>query len=58
MENTISRLLATYENGGLTRRELVRGLAVLAAASGSASAAGFQGSGINHVSLYVSDLKR
>jgi catechol 2,3-dioxygenase-like lactoylglutathione lyase family enzyme len=58
MESTISRLLATYERGKMSRRELVQGLALLAAASGTASAAGFQGSSINHVSLYVSDLKR
>ena len=58
MKSTISRLLKTYENGKLSRRELVQGLAVLAASSGAVSAAGFQGNGINHVSLYVNDLQR
>jgi catechol 2,3-dioxygenase-like lactoylglutathione lyase family enzyme len=58
MESTISNLLKTYETGKLSRRELVQGLALLAAASGTATAAGFQGNGINHVSLYVSDLQR
>src|SRR5229473_1091787 len=58
MKSTISRLLKTYENGKLSRRELVQGLAVLAAGSGTVSAAGFQGNSINHVSLYVGDLQR
>ena len=58
MTSTISKLLASYENGKLSRRDLVQGLALLAAGSGTASAAGFQGNSINHVSLYVSDLQR
>ena len=58
MENTISTLLACYENGGLSRRDLVRGLALLAGRGVRGSrAAGFQGSSIDHVSLSVSDLK-
>jgi catechol 2,3-dioxygenase-like lactoylglutathione lyase family enzyme len=58
MEHTISTLLKAYENGKLHRRDLVKGLALLAAGAGSASAAGFESNGINHVSLQVSDLKR
>jgi catechol 2,3-dioxygenase-like lactoylglutathione lyase family enzyme len=58
MESTISKLLAAYENRKMSRRELVQGLALLAACSGTASAAGFQGNSINHVSLYVSNLQR
>lgn len=58
MEHTISRLLKAYENGKLHRRDLVKGLALLAAGAGSASAAGFQSNGINHVSLQVSNLQR
>ena len=58
MKSTISKLLKTYENGNLSRRDLVRGLALLAAGSSTVSAAGFQGNSINHVSLYVSDLQR
>jgi catechol 2,3-dioxygenase-like lactoylglutathione lyase family enzyme len=58
MKDTISRLLKTYENGKLSRRDLVQGLALLAASSGAASAAGFQGNSINHVSLYVNNLQR
>ena len=58
MNSTISKLLATYEAGKLSRRDLVKGLALLAATSGTMSAAGFQGNSINHVSLFVSDLQR
>ena len=51
MEGTISKLLGRYESGTITRRELIQSLAVVAAVSGSASAAGFQGKGIDHVSI-------
>ena len=58
MNSTISKLLEAYENGRMSRRALVQGLAVLAASSGTVSAAGFQGNSINHVSLFVSNLQR
>jgi catechol 2,3-dioxygenase-like lactoylglutathione lyase family enzyme len=58
MKNTISKLLTAYETGKMSRRDLVRGLAVLAAGSGTASAAGFQGNSINHVSMFVSNIER
>ena len=57
-DNMISRLLATYENGKMSRRDLVQGLALLTASAGTMSAAGFQGSSINHVSMQVSDLQK
>jgi len=58
MKSTISRLLGAYENGKLSRRDLVQGLTLLAASYGTASAAGFQGNSVNHISLYVSNLQR
>src|ERR1700681_2964067 len=58
MKSTISKLLTAYENGKMSRRDLVQGLAVLAATSATASAAGFQGNSINHVSLFVGNLER
>lgn len=60
MEQEISTLIGRYENGSLSRRELVGALAILAMASDSASAApaGFESAGINHVSVTVSDLNR
>jgi catechol 2,3-dioxygenase-like lactoylglutathione lyase family enzyme len=63
MEATISNLLTSFERGALTRRELIRGLAMLTAASGTAAAAGpeeagFKGTKIDHVSIQVTDLPR
>ena len=39
MKSTISKLLAAYENGKMSRRTLIQGLAVLAAGSTAAEAA-------------------
>jgi glyoxylase I family protein len=64
MESVISDLLTRFEKGGLTRRELIRGLAMLAGASVSGIAAteaqdsGFKGANIDHVSIQVADLQR
>jgi len=58
MKTAISKMLEAYENGTMSRRALVQGLALLAAGSGVAEAAGFQGNSINHVSLFVSNLQR
>ena len=58
MKNTISKLLEAYEKGKMSRRTLIQGLAVLAAGSTAAEAAGFQGNSVNHISLQVSNLQR
>jgi catechol 2,3-dioxygenase-like lactoylglutathione lyase family enzyme len=63
MEAMISSLVNRFERGALTRRELVQGLAVLAAANGAANVAqsqdaGIKGAKIDHVSIQVSDLPR
>jgi catechol 2,3-dioxygenase-like lactoylglutathione lyase family enzyme len=58
MKRTISRLLEAYENGKMSRRDLVQGLALMAATAETASAAGFQGNSVNHISLYVGNLER
>jgi catechol 2,3-dioxygenase-like lactoylglutathione lyase family enzyme len=58
MKDTISRLLEAYEKGNMSRRRLIQGLAILAASSTAAEAAGFEGSSINHISLQVSNLQR
>jgi catechol 2,3-dioxygenase-like lactoylglutathione lyase family enzyme len=61
MESIISDLVTRFEKGSLSRRELVRGLTILAA-SGSAVAAqenlDFKTATIDHVSIQVADLKR
>ena len=65
MEMIISNLVAQYEKGSLSRRELVRGMALLAAstAGGTAAAAAqseidFKTANIDHVSIQVVDLQR
>jgi catechol 2,3-dioxygenase-like lactoylglutathione lyase family enzyme len=62
VEAIISNLVKSFEKGALTRRELIRGLAMLTAASGTAAAglqeAGFKGAKIDHVSIQVNDLQR
>jgi len=58
MKGTISKLLEAYENGKMSRRDLVGGLALLAAGAGTAGAAGFQGNSVNHISLQVTNLQR
>lgn len=62
MDALISNLVNRFERGALTRRELVQGLSMLAAAGGAASAqaqnAGIKAAKIDHVSIQVSDLPR
>jgi catechol 2,3-dioxygenase-like lactoylglutathione lyase family enzyme len=62
MEPIISDLVSRFEKGTLSRRELVQGLALLAA-SGTAAAAAqqeldFKTANIDHVSMQVADLQR
>ncbi|HEY3825769.1 MAG TPA: VOC family protein [Bryobacteraceae bacterium] len=64
MEAMISSLVSRFEKGGLSRRELVQSLAMLAAA-GSASSAlaqeaapGLKAAKIDHISIQVTDLPR
>ena len=65
MEAIISNLVAQYEKGALSRRDLVRGMAMLAAsaAGGTAAAAAtddidFKTADIDHVSIQVADLQK
>ena len=63
MEQVISNLVNRYEQGSLTRRELIQGLTMLAAAGGTAATAqtpdaATKGVKIDHVSIQVSDLPR
>lgn len=63
METIISTLVTRFERGALTRRELVQGLMMLAAAPRTASAGGLQPTGfkaakIDHVSIQVNDMPR
>jgi catechol 2,3-dioxygenase-like lactoylglutathione lyase family enzyme len=61
MESIISNLLTRFEKGSLTRRELARGLAMLAAGVTAAAAQediDFKTADIDHVSIQVADLQR
>ena len=63
MESIISNLLSRFEKGSLSRRDLVQGLALLAASGTAAAAAAqenidFKAANIDHVSLHVADLQR
>jgi catechol 2,3-dioxygenase-like lactoylglutathione lyase family enzyme len=61
MESIISDLVTRFEKGSLSRRDLVRGLAMLAASTTSAAAQqdiDFKSADIDHVSIQVADLQR
>jgi catechol-2,3-dioxygenase len=64
VEPIISDLVERFERGGLSRRELIRGLSLLVAAAAVPAAraadspAPLAASGIDHVSVLVSDLER
>jgi catechol 2,3-dioxygenase-like lactoylglutathione lyase family enzyme len=62
MESLISNLVTRFEKGSLSRRDLVRGLTMLAA-SGTAAVAqqedlNFKTATIDHVSIHVADLPK
>jgi catechol 2,3-dioxygenase-like lactoylglutathione lyase family enzyme len=63
METVIAQLVQRFERGRLSRRDLIQGLSVLVAAASAAPAAAqsvptLQATGINHLGVLVSDVKR
>ena len=62
MEDEISGLVERFERGALSRRDLVAGLTAIAAAGASAPAAAqttpFVSTGIDHISVQVTNLDR
>jgi catechol 2,3-dioxygenase-like lactoylglutathione lyase family enzyme len=64
MENMIAKLLDDFEQGRMTRRQLIKSLAVVgAAAAGTTQATaedskGFKAIAVNHISYQVNDYKR
>lgn len=62
MRTVIDDLVQRFDKGTLSRRELIQGLTVLAAASSAVPAAAqqtpFQSTRIDHISIQVTDLAR
>jgi catechol 2,3-dioxygenase-like lactoylglutathione lyase family enzyme len=62
MQPVISDLVERFDNGTLSRRQLIQGLTVLAAAGSAAPAAAqstpFSSAGIDHISIQVTNLAR
>ena len=69
MKSQISSLVERFESGNLSRRDLVQGLSMLfaaaaaaparqASAAAAAAAPGLTATGVDHVSVLVSDLER
>lgn len=62
MEAIISNLVRRFEEGRVSRRELIQGLTMLAATGGVAAAAPqetpFKSTRIDHISVQVTDLQR
>ena len=62
MEPIVADLVSRFERGTLTRRQLVQALSMLVAAPAAVADAGqapsLQGTGIDHVSVLVTDLER
>ena len=62
METIITSLVERFEQGTLSRRQLIQGLTMLAAAGGTATQARaqepFRSAGIDHISIQVTDLPR
>jgi len=60
MERIITNMLESYERGKVSRRQLIQGLAAIAAAAPAAAAASspFKGVGLNHIALRATDVPR
>jgi catechol 2,3-dioxygenase-like lactoylglutathione lyase family enzyme len=65
MESRIAHLVDRYENGGMTRRELIRSISLLISAVGLPSVGAAQttprplkATGVNHISYVVADYAR
>lgn len=61
MESVIADVLARFDRGSLTRRDLIKALSLVAAAGATATtveAAPLKGASINHTSVLVTDMQR
>jgi catechol 2,3-dioxygenase-like lactoylglutathione lyase family enzyme len=62
MDSIITDLVTRFDSGTLSRRELIQGLTVLAAAGGASQASAqttpFKSTRIDHISIQVTDMAR
>ncbi len=60
MKRVISEMLERYEDGRITRRQLIQALGAIATASYAAPlyASTFQGVGLNHIAIRVTNVQR
>ena len=61
MKNVIEKMLDSYEKGGISRRDFVQSLAVIAAAPSVLAVSAqpsFEGKTLNHDTIYVSDVAK
>jgi catechol 2,3-dioxygenase-like lactoylglutathione lyase family enzyme len=62
MDSIIADLVTRFDSGTLSRRELIQGLTVLAAAGGASQASAqttpFKSTRIDHISIQVTDMAR
>ena len=60
MKEIIASLLESYERGKVSRRQLIQGLAAIAASAHTVPAFGstFQGVGLNHIAVRVTNVQR
>ncbi len=60
MQQTIANMLSDYERGIVSRRQLIGALAAMASAASKGSAANstFQGVGLNHIAIRVTNVHR
>ena len=58
MLNKLDSLLTDYDNGHLSRRQLLAAMAAVAVSPVASGSTGFQARSMNHVTLAVSDVQR
>ena len=60
MKEIIASLLESYERGKVSRRQLIQGLAAIAASAHTVPAFGstFQGVGLNHIAIRVTNVQQ
>ena len=55
MENVVAKLLEDFQRGRMTRHQLIKSLALIAAAASEEESNGFKSVAVNHISYQVND---